>query len=208
MTGIIGLPTPPQDQATISAQAEPAARYAYKASLIGAAHRFELTDQGLFWQVGGKSGVWPYPDIASIRLSYRPVSMQSHRFRADIETTGRQRLIILSTSWQTAALMAPQDRDYRAFIELLHRRLAEVGSHAALIGGIGPWAHNAALAVLALVTVSVTGLLVRALATAEWAGALFLVGFAALFARQIGGFVRRNTPRAYRFDELPQALLP
>jgi hypothetical protein len=208
MTGIIGLPTPLQDQAMISAQAAPAARYAYKASLIGAVHRFELTEQGLSWQVGGKSGVWPYRDIATIRLSYRPVSMQSHRFRADIETTGRQRLVILSTSWQTAALMAPQDRDYRAFIELLHRRMEETGSHAALIGGIRPSAHIAALAVLALVAVSIAGLLVRAIATGEWAGALFLVGFAALFARQIGGFVRRNTPRTYTFADLPQPLLP
>ena len=37
---------------------------------------------------------------------------------------------------------------------------------------------------------------------------LFLVGFAALFAWQIGGFVRRNRPRAYTFDDLPKALLP
>src|SRR6266576_4953370 len=28
-------------------------RYAYKASLIGSAHQFELTDYGLSWQVGG-----------------------------------------------------------------------------------------------------------------------------------------------------------
>ena len=40
--------------------------YAYKASLIGAAHRFELTGDGLSWQVGGKSGVWAYADIAAI----------------------------------------------------------------------------------------------------------------------------------------------
>jgi hypothetical protein len=37
---------------------------------------------------------------------------------------------------------------------------------------------------------------------------LFLVGFAALFAWQIGGFVNRNRPRAYTFDDLPKALLP
>src|SRR5580765_8680927 len=42
-------------------------RYAYKASLIGAAHQFVLTDQGLSWQIGGRSAVWPYADIASIR---------------------------------------------------------------------------------------------------------------------------------------------
>jgi hypothetical protein len=66
-------------------QADTAARYAYKASLIGSAHQFELTGEGLSWRVAGKSGVWPYAGIAAIRLSYRPVSMQSRRFRADIE---------------------------------------------------------------------------------------------------------------------------
>ena len=188
--------------------ADAATRYAYKASLIGAAHQFDLTGEGLSWRVAGKIGVWPYTDIAAIRLSYRPVSMQSRRFRADIENTNRQQITILSTSWQTVALMAPQDRDYRAFIALLHRRMQEAGSHATLIGGVRPWAHIAGVALLALVAVAITGLLVRALATGEFAGALFLVGFAGLFARQIGGFVRRNRPRTYTFDHLPEALLP
>jgi hypothetical protein len=52
------------------------------------------------------------------------------------------------------------------------------------------------------------GLVVRAIATHEFAGALFLVGFAALFTWQIGGFVWRNKPRLYSFDDLPAALLP
>jgi hypothetical protein len=184
------------------------ARYAYKASLIGAAHRFELTDQGLSWQVGGKSGVWPYAEISSIRLSYRPVSMQSHRFRADIERADGQRIVIFSTSRQTIALMAPQDQDYRAFITQLHERMAKQGSTAALIAGIGPKTYAAGIALLVLVGISIAGLLIRALSTGEWAGALFLVGFAALFGWQIGGFVRRNRPRSYTFDTLPPELLP
>ena len=89
--------------------------YAYKASLIGAAHRFELTNGGLSWRVGNKSAVWAYAGIAAIRLSYRPVSMQSRRFRADIESADGARIAILSTTWQTAALTAPQDQDYRDF---------------------------------------------------------------------------------------------
>src|SRR5438552_4747616 len=84
-------------------------RYAYKASLIGAAHQFELTDEGLSWQIGSRAAVWPYDDIAAIRLSYRPLSMQSRRLRADIEHANRQRLATLSTSWQTVALVAPED---------------------------------------------------------------------------------------------------
>ena len=182
--------------------------YAYKASLIGAAHRFELTGDGLWWQVGGKSGVWAYADIAGIRLSYRPVSMQSRRFRADLERKDRQRIIVLSTSWQTVALMAPQDRDYHAFITQLHARMRQAGSRAALIGGIGPKTYAAGILLLALVAIAIAGLLLRAIGTGEWAGGLFLIGFAALFGWQIGGFMRRNRPRAYTFDHLPEALLP
>jgi hypothetical protein len=198
-------------------------RYAYKASLIGAAHRFELTDEGLSWHIGSRSGLWPYAGISAIRLSYRPVSMQSRRFRADIESTGLEstgfqstglestrlgRIAVLSTTWRTAALMAPQDHDYRAFITQLHARMKRAGSQATLSGGLTPRVYAAAVVVLALVAIAMAGLFVRAIATGEWAGALFLVGFAALFGWQIGGFISRNRPRAYTFDDLPKALLP
>jgi hypothetical protein len=183
-------------------------RYAYKASLIGAAHQFALTDEGLSWQIGGRAGVWSYGDIAAIRLSYRPVSMQSRRFRADIEHANGQRIVILSTSWQTVALVAPQDKDYRAFITLLHRRMEKAGSKARLVAGIGPKLYVVGIVFLALVAIAISGLLVRAIGTGEFAGALFLVGFAALFAWQIGGFIRRNRPLTYSFDRVPQALLP
>jgi len=192
----------------MSALDAPATHYAYKASLIGSAHRFELTDRGLSWQVGSKAGVWPYADIATIRLSYRPVSMQSRRFRTDIEHANRQRIAILSTSWQTVALMAPQDDDYRAFIAQLHARLKQAGGRVALIGGVKPGVYAAGVALLALVAIAITGLLARAVATSAFGGALFLVGFAALFGWQIGGFVRRNRPRSYSFDDLPRELLP
>jgi hypothetical protein len=189
-------------------QAPTGVRYAYKASLVGAAHRFELTEEGLSWQVGGKSAVWPYDQISAIRLSYRPVSMQSRRFRADIESAGRGHLVLLSTSWQTAALMAPQDQDYRLFITQLHARLKQAGSNTALIGGLRPRIYAAAIVLLSLLAIAMTGLLVRAIATGEFPGILFLLGFAALFTWQVGGFVRRNRPRAYTSDDLPAALLP
>lgn len=205
---MIGLSQPPQDRTPSSAEGAPAIRYAYKPSLIAAAYQFELTGEGLSWRIAGKSGVWPYAAISAVRLSYRPVSMQSRRFRADIENAEGARIAVFSTSWQTAALMAPQDRDYRIFIEELHRRMAAVRSTAALIGGLGPRVYAAAIILLTLVAVAMAGLLIRALATNEFAGALFLVGFAALFGWQIGGFVRRNRPERYTFDQLPQALLP
>jgi hypothetical protein len=134
--------------------------------------------------------------------------MQSRRFRADIDHVSGGRIAILSTTWQTAALMAPQDHDYRVFIAQLHERMEKAGSRAALIGGLRPRIFAAAIVFLTLVAIAISGLLVRAIATGEFAGVLFLLGFAALFAWQIGGFVRRNKPQAYTFDRLPEALLP
>jgi hypothetical protein len=192
----------------LPSEASAPGRYAYKASLIGAAHRYELTDEGLSWQVGGKSGVWRYAEISAIRLSYRPMSMQPHRFRADVESADGRRMAILSTSWQTVTLMAPQDRDYSSFIAELHARMKRAGSKAALIGGIGPKTYAAGVLLLALVGIAMSGLFVRAILTGEFWGALFLVGFAALFGWQIGGFMRRNRPRHYTFDHLPERLLP
>jgi hypothetical protein len=195
------------DQGLASTPRESADRYAFKASLIGSAHELELTDGGLSWQAGGKSGFWRYLDISAIRLSYRPVSMQSRRFRADI-VSGGQRMAVLSTTWQTVALMSPQDREYRDFITQLHARMQQAGSKAALSGGIGRASYTAGLVVLALVGIAVAGLLIRAMLTGEFVGGLFLVGFAVLFAWQIGGFVMRNRPCAYAFGDLPKALLP
>jgi hypothetical protein len=182
--------------------------YAYKASLIGAAHRFELTDAGLVWHLAGRSGTWPYAEIASVRLSYRPVSMQARRFRADLGNASGRRISLLSTSWQTAALMAAQSEPYRDFILELHARMAAAGSKAVLTGGLGRKTYLAALVLIALLGVAMVGLLIRALAIGEWAGAAFLIGIAALFTWQVGGFIRRNQPCAYTFTDIPRALLP
>jgi len=190
------------------AEAGSATSYAYKASLIGSAHRFELTEQGLSWHIPGRSGLWRYDEISEIRLSFRPVSMQQHRFRADVSRAGGGRIAILSTSWQTAALMAPQDSGFRDFILALHARMAQAGSRAELTAGLGRKTYAAALAFLAVLTVAMAALLIRALLIGEFAGALFILGFAALFAWQVGGFVWRNKPQNYSFDRVPKALLP
>ncbi len=182
--------------------------YAYKASLILSAHQFELDDAGLHWRIGGRSGVWPLASIVQVRLSYRPVSMQARRFRADIRNDLGQQLSIFSTSWQTVALMEPQDTGYRAFILALHSRLLAIGSKAEFVAGLKPWLYRIAMTILALVGLTIVGLFVRALWTGLWAGALFVVAFAALFVWQIGGFMRRNRPRQYSPDHVPDDLVP
>ena len=101
--------------------------------------------------------------------------------------------------------MTPQDGGYRAFITELHARMAAAGSSARLTGGpVRRLSMPPRSSFVALLAVAMMGLFVRALPTGEFAGALFLVGFALLFTWQIGGFIRRNRPVVYSFDRLPK----
>ena len=179
--------------------------YAFKASLPGAAHRFELRDEGLWWSVFGKSEVWPYGTIAKINLSYRPNAMHPRRFRADVDNSDGKRLKIYSTNWQTAALMLPQDHAYRAFVTELHRRLAP---DVILTAGITRPLYIGGLCFIVAVLAAIAALVVRGLVIGQFAGVLFLIGFSVLFVWQVGGFFRRNRPGTYTVDDLPKQLLP
>ena len=182
--------------------------YSYKPSLMGAACHFELTGEGLSFRVPGRSGVWPYGSIAAIRLSYRPVSMQARRFRADIANDGGRSLPVVSASWQSPARVAAQDDTYRSFMTQLHQRIALADGKPALHAGLKRPLYGFGLAMMALVLLALLGLFIRAAMVEAYGGMLFLVGFAALFGWQIGGFMRRNRPRSYTIDAIPADLLP
>src|SRR5262245_48309976 len=62
--------------------ADPA--YSHKPSLMGAAWDFRLRDDALDWRVAFREGRIPYRGIRRVRLSFRPVTMQSRRFITEI----------------------------------------------------------------------------------------------------------------------------
>ncbi|MEW6643590.1 MAG: hypothetical protein AB1586_23980 [Pseudomonadota bacterium] len=185
-----------------------AGRYSYRPSLVGAARSFALTEEGLAWRAGLSSGTWPYASIAAIRLSYRPVSQQARRYRADLRNDRGRRLQLVSASWQTAALVAPQDDTYRSFMLELHRRIAAAGGRPVLSTGLRRPLYALALGAIVLVGVMLAALFVRAAWIGSLGGMLFMVGFAVLFAWQIGRVMRRNRPRTYTLDDVPRDLLP
>lgn len=183
-------------------------RYAYKASLIASAQQFELDEAGLRWRIKGRSGVWPISTIASVKLSYRPVSMQAKRYRADIKNANGQHITIYSTTWQTVTLMETQDFGYRAFILSLHRRLAELGSRATFSAGLPLRVYRVAMALLGCFALAIAAMVFRAAWTGFWAGAAFVIAFALLFAWQARAYIGRNRPRVYDADAVPVELLP
>jgi hypothetical protein len=183
-------------------------RYAYKASVAGSPQSFELTGQGMSFRTGFRSGVWGYGDIARIRLTYRPVSMLKDRFRADIRHKDGRTLKIFSATFAGIIAMTPQNDSYRAFVAELHRRVAAERGGVECVAGLNPIAFALAVAIFGAIMLAIAALVVRALFSAEFVAALFLLGFAAWSTWYVGGWLTRNKPQRYAPQQIPPQLLP
>jgi hypothetical protein len=190
-------------------------RYVYKPSVAGSPLTLELNAQGLSFSSGFRSDSWRYGDIAEIRLTYRPVSMLRHRFRADLRHRSGRKLRIVSATWAGIVALTPQNDGYRAFIEELHRQLAAERSSVVCLAGLPKVVFALACATFAALMLALLGLVVRALAGGTLASlqqqlvvVLFLFGFAAWSAWYAGGWLKRNTPQRYDPANVPRQLLP
>jgi hypothetical protein len=186
----------------------PPLRYAYKASVAGSPQSFELTGQGMSFHTGFRSGVFSYGDIARIRLTYRPVSMLRHRFRADIRHKDGRTLKIFSATFAGLLALTPQNDSYRAFIEELHRRVAAERRDVDCVAGLHPIAFWMAVAVFTALAIAMASLLVRALSAGDFAAALFFLAFAAWSGWYVGSWLMRNKPQRYEAQQIPAQLLP
>jgi hypothetical protein len=182
--------------------------YVYKPSLLGAPWEFRLTPDALEWQAGRRRGRIPYARIARIRLSFRPVTMQTRRFVTEIWWPGGPRLSIASSSWRSPLEQVAQDRDYGAFVRALNVRVAGAGANASFETGVPAVLYWPGLAVFVAVAVALTVLTVRALAAEAFTGAALVAAFFALFIWQSGAYFRRNRPGRYRPDAPPPELVP
>ena len=77
----------------------------------------------------GTQGEIPYRDIQSVRLSYRPMSMQTRRFVTMIWAPGAPSLVIASSSWRSMVEHGDQIEGYSAFVRALHRAPRPGGKH-------------------------------------------------------------------------------
>jgi hypothetical protein len=196
---------------TTGPEAEPAPEdvaYSYRPALLGAAWTFRLTEGGIEWTAGAKSGRMPYGKVRRIRMTYRPMSMQSHRFTTEIWAQDGQRLHIVSTSWKSMVEQERLDRPYVAFVGELHRRVAEAAPAVRCEKGSNPYRYWPGLIAFAGLSFGVAALVVRALQEAAIGGAVFVAAFLLLFLWQGGNFFRRNRPGLYSPAAPPPELMP
>jgi hypothetical protein len=182
--------------------------YAYKPSLLGAAHEFQLQPDALVLTAGRRRKRIPYGSIRRVRLSFRPVTLQNERFIAEIWSEDGDKVEIASASWKSMVEQERFDGRYREFIAELHRRMIAAGSHARFETGSSSLLYWPGVAIFAVTSVALAILVVRGLQAGSAAGAGFVAIFLVLFLWQAGTFFRRNRPRTYRPEALPADVLP
>jgi len=182
--------------------------YSYRPSLLGAPWAFTCDARGIEWTAGAKSGRVPYAKVRRLRMSYRPMSMQSHRFATEVRADDGTTLTIVSTSWKSMVEQERQDRPYSEFIRELHRRVAAAATPVDCEKGKTPWLYWPGLVIFVCVSLGLAVLTVRALQAHTLAGTAFIGGFLVLFLWQGGNFFRRNRPGRYRPEAPPEDLLP
>lgn len=182
--------------------------YIFKSSLAAGARQLQLTDTGLTVQTAQNA-------ILAMGTASRPSGCLTGRLRCSHGGFARTSKTPMARTSRCSRQHGTRFRRWRVRTMNTVRSLwsctagcNRANSSVRLTAGINPVLYALGLVAMALIGFSIAGLFVRALVTAEFAGALFLVGFAAWFTWQIGGFMRRNQPRIYTFDALPKDVLP
>jgi hypothetical protein len=182
--------------------------YAFKPSLMGALCRLTLQPDALGWELGRRSGRIRYESIKAVRLSYRPVTMQSHRFITEVWSPDSPKIQIVSSSWRSIMEQERLDRAYSAFIAELHRRLAAAGTTTQFSTGLPVATYGVGIVLFAAVLGAVAIMAARTALAAEWTAAAVVGAFFLVFVYQLGTYFWRNRPGRYRPDAIPAGVLP
>jgi hypothetical protein len=193
--------------------------YAYKASLMGGAWILQLGPDALHWSIGTASGLVPYASIRRIRLSFRPVTMQSYRFLTEIWADKSPKIPIASASWKSLMEQERLDDSYTRFVVALHQRIAAAGGQPELKAGAVPFLYWPGVVIFVGLLVMGASLAVQSMSLGEraigqpmdWTQKgviLVLVSMFFWLLWQMGSFFKRNRPRRYTLDAIPADLLP
>lgn len=182
--------------------------YAYRPSVLGATWTFVLEPDALTYDAGRKSGRILYRNIRRVRMSFRPMSIQTVRFRTELWAEGAPKVELVSTSWKSMVEQQRLDTPYRAFIVELHKRIVQAGGAVRFDQGVAAPVYWLGIALFVMASLAMAAMVTRAVQARAWGAAAFVGTFLAFFLWQAGNYFRRNKPRSYSADALPADLMP
>lgn len=182
--------------------------YSYKPRLMGPSYEFRLSEGGLDWNIGMRTGRVSYPMIAHIRLGYKPTNMASARYIAEIWPLNAPKIALHSVSAQSLVDMADQGKEYSRFLRELHRRVLSANRNCIYEAGMPSWRWWPSAIVGAACFVALIYIVLQSILGGHYAvgGGIALLG--AWFVWQIWNIVMRNRPRRYAPDAIPADVLP
>ncbi len=182
--------------------------YAHRPKPFSAEATFTLAPRALEIEHGRRSGRFPYPEIAEIRLSYRPRNTTNEAYAARIIRHDRVTASLSNISWKTLVEFDRQDAAYAAFLRALIARVAAANPDLVLHAGLGRL-HFAAATVVGVATVLATIWMAGWGLTSGATGfGLLALGFGLFFGWWSLRFLSANRPRRFAAGHEPANVMP
>lgn len=185
------------------------AEYRFRAHAFAKDRTFLLTDDALIWGEDGAriDGVY-YEDIAEVRVAYAPTRVARNRYRTQVFFKQGGMVELFNTHYAGFADFEERNAAYSAFVQALHRRLAERNAPVIYRKGSSPAAYAGNLlltlgsfAMIALAFVLLFNFGIVWIAVAKLAIVLF-------FVPTLIRYLRSSRPETYDPRTIPADALP
>lgn len=182
--------------------------YSHRPKPFGGEVSFTLDERDLVWSAAGATGRLPLHQIESVRITFRPANLHTHRYRVDIRQRLGRTLWFANVSWRGIAEMQANDPSFVAFLRVLLATVARTSPKARFIAGEPAWRYAAVAFTSALLALCLAYLAVLGLTTLNW-GLIGLVVFIGGYAVwQMALWLTKNRPASFDPLDPPAALLP
>jgi hypothetical protein len=198
----------PSSASSLSSSDTSEAEYRQRARPFGSEISFRLDQDALTIDNGRKVEVWPYREIAALRLTYEPKSVVWHAFRIKLSDQKGRTVSITNLNWASYVQVHRQDADYTRFVCELVARIRKANPRLIALAGKPPLLYYATVLFAGLSGVLLLATSVMAALRGAWLAASLALLFVLPFAKMSQQLITRNRPDDVSGQPLPARLLP
>ncbi len=188
--------------------ANPAHRYAHRAKPFSNDLELALSDRELVAERGRSKQTYTLARLERIRLTFKPRNTARKAFVCEVRAEDGKSVKFDNISWKSLIDVEHNSAGYRAFVLELVRLAAAANPKLELLAGLAPWRYRLMQIVGYAFVAALGGAAIMAGLHSSPVVALACLGLGAYLAFWLHEFLTRNTPRVFRPDAVPEAVLP